>query len=131
MGQSTGEEVLSEVEVCEALTERDVERKCGVDGVVVEGDGGEIGEATEDRRERSGDVGVGEVDGVDRAGGAASNAGPGTGCLIFVVPVGKGRVRVVEGMLDALEVKTLLVKTQNGRCRTEDEESGEEEKHCF
>lgn len=43
MGQSTSEEVLRKVKVVEVLTKGDVERKGGVDGVVVERDEGEIG----------------------------------------------------------------------------------------
>lgn len=49
----------------------------GVDGVVVEGDESEVGEAAEERRERAGEVGAGEVDGAyDMGGVVACDAGP-------------------------------------------------------
>lgn len=128
VGKSTGEEILREVEVAETPAGGDVEREGGVNGVVVEDKGGEILEVADDGGERSGEVGVGEVDGGDGAGGrVAGDTEPGAGCVVAVVPGEEGRVRIVQRVLDSLEVQTFLVQTQN-RCRRR-EKSSEEEDH--
>lgn len=59
----------------------------GVDGVVVEREEGEVGEAAEDGGERAGEVFAGEVDGVnDVGGGVAFDARPGARRDVVVVP---------------------------------------------
>lgn len=114
MGERTGEEVLREVEVLEALTRGDFEGEGGVDGVVVEGKESEVGEVAEEGRERAGDVGGGEVDGDDGEGSAvAFDAAPIVAwSWVAVVPGGEGGVWVGEGVLYALEVETLLVQRE-------------------
>lgn len=114
MGEPTGEEVLREVEVLEALTRGDIEGEGGVDGVVEEGNESEVGEVAEEGRERAGDVGVGEVEGDDGEGsGVAFDAAPVVAWSgVAVVPGGEGGVWVGEGVLYALEVETLLVQRE-------------------
>lgn len=114
MGERTGEEVLREVEVLEALTRGDFEGEGGVDGVVVEGKESEVGEVAEEGRERAGDVGGGEVDGDDGEGSVvAFDAAPVVAWSgVAVVPGGEGGVWVGEGVLYALEVETLLVQRE-------------------
>lgn len=130
MGECTGEEVLGEVEVDEAATGGDFEREGVIDGVVEEGDGGEVGEAAEDGGgERASDVGVGEVEVGD--GGVrwvAGDAGPGTRGDVTVIPGGEGGVRVVQRALELVEVEALLVERENGGKREVEAEEEEQTK---
>lgn len=58
-----------------------------VDGIVVKREEGEILEAAKERGKWAGDVGVGEVEGVDGVGfGVARDAEPGAGSVVAVVP---------------------------------------------
>lgn len=116
MGECTGEEILGEVEVGEGGAEGDVEWEGGVDGVVGEVEGGEVGEATTEKggREWACDVGVGEVQA--RHGGVgwvAGDAGPVAGGGITAVPRGEGGVWVIHQRLELVKVNTLLVQTHN------------------
>lgn len=130
MGELTGKKILGEVEVLETSTSGHVGRKGGVDGVVEEGDKSEVGETAEKGRERAGKVGVGEVERVDGVGnGVANHPRPVAWGGVAFVPGGEGGVRVFEGVLEALEVKALLVE-RDGERRTRKEEEKEKEKHC-
>lgn len=107
----------------------------GGDGVVEEGEEGEVGEAAEEEREGPAEVGAGEVDGDDGAGGAvAPDARPAAGGGVAVVPGGEGGVLVGEGELGAVEVEAFLVEGQRRRSRgageQEEEEGQEGQKHC-
>lgn len=72
----------------EVLTSGDI-GQCRVNRIVVEGDEGEVTESTKDGRERTGDVGVGEVDGADGLGGRiAGDSIPVAWSVVSFVPVG-------------------------------------------
>jgi hypothetical protein len=117
--------------VLEIATRGEVRRDGGVDGVVEKGNGSEFGEAAEEGRERAGKVGVGEVEGRDGVGASvASDARPFAGRVIALIPGGERGIRVVEGVLEALEVQALLVEREGGGRNREKEEEKEEEHRC-
>lgn len=71
----------------ETGTLRDSRGKSHVNGVVEEGKKGEIAEAANEGGKWAGDVGVGEVEGVNGAGiGVAGDAEPGAGRIVAIVP---------------------------------------------
>ncbi|KAL4365487.1 hypothetical protein AHAS_Ahas07G0111000 [Arachis hypogaea] len=79
MREGSNEEVLGEVEVEEGAAEGDVRGENVVDGVVEEGEGGEIAEAAEGvRGEWAKEVGRGEVEG-DNGVRVAGDTEPFTG----------------------------------------------------
>lgn len=115
----------------EIATRREFRRDSGVDGVVGKGNGSEVEEAAEEGRERAGEVGAGEVEGSDGVGGSvAVNAGPFAGRVVALIPGGERGVRVVQGVLEALEVEALLVEREGGGWNREEENEEEEEHHC-
>lgn len=112
------------------LTRRDVEGERRIDSVVEEGDESEVFEAAEGGRKRAADVGVGEINGGDRAGDrVAKDAIPVAGSVISGVPGRERKVRVGERELNLMEKETFLVERESQRRRIEKEEDDKSEKH--
>lgn len=63
-------------------------------------------------------------------GSVAGDACPFAGRVVALIPGGERGVRVVQGVLEALEVKALLVEREGGGWNREEEDEEEEEHRC-
>lgn len=95
--KQTLEIVGREIEMGEVAAGGDGGGDGGIEGVVVEGNGGEGRETAENGGEWAGEGGGREVDGSDGGGVAAGDAGPVAWIVVVGVPVGENSGGVGEG----------------------------------